>query len=137
TRNRTPRSRRAVKRRCSAGVSAKSTTAQSSSQTFGRRQFEAAQGVIDVAGIEFREGLGDVSGASPQLLGVLHPLLLVSRQNGRGVRALGRRRHAAIMRGQSRPLAHRAIELLRATEVRPSGGDTVNGSRPTSGAVTV
>jgi hypothetical protein len=80
TRNRTPRSDKARNNRRSAGVSAKSSTAQTLAQPFGGRQLQASERVVHVSSIRAGMGGGDVVGPAPQGLGMSRPRPLVVGQ---------------------------------------------------------
>jgi hypothetical protein len=79
-RNRTPRSDRARNSRRSAGVSAKSSTAQPLAQSFGGRQLEASERVVHVSRIRAGMGGGDFVGPAPQGLGMSCPGPLIVGQ---------------------------------------------------------
>src|SRR5438128_329357 len=64
--NRTPRRVSAANRERSAGVSAKSSTAEALAEPRRRRELETAKGVIHVARIDFRVALRNLVRASPQ-----------------------------------------------------------------------
>lgn len=85
SRNRTPRSVRARKSARSAGVSAKSSTLQTSAEALSRCQFQAPERVVEVGRIAFRMTTGEVMRALPQGVGMFRPRQLIWRQPNQGV----------------------------------------------------
>lgn len=96
-RNLTPRAPSAANSRRSAGVSAKSSTAESSVEAFFGRQFETSERVIDISGVEVGMFRRHLVRPAPQRFRMLHPRLLLERQLGQRIERVRSGVHVVII----------------------------------------